>query len=239
MRLSHRGRKAHRPFCRVVAKRGTVEVDDDAEFCTICCPLCVVCLSSAGRPLDACPHSHGVCSDCMRTHLEREARAGRLPQCPCGEGEEIDLRRLPEVHWRTWTRSIVSTPLQNKARGEGEGEGRLYYSSVLPPGSATTPSSDAAVVARGCGCAALRCDRCYHFAACASNSARTATKPMAMSCGAPTTPPIPRPTGSRTPWWQVMDRRGAEHASGARAMAKRGRAVYPSWPWGCEICIPT
>ena len=163
VRLTTRGKKAHLPQCRRVSGRSTVEVPwyETARYCTNCCPRCIVCMTDGGRPVRQCPNRHGVCDDCMLAHVDQQGRIGAIPTCPCGEGEQLDIRFVPTIHWRKWMHAIVG----NDRKVDTAKEYSLAtFSSALcdecliprcPYCSYAYSNFDA--------CAALSCPRCNEF----------------------------------------------------------------------------
>jgi len=71
------------------------DADDGRTLCALCFPPCVVCQSAPGARIAPCPHAHGVCDECLRTHLTRHATTHPTAplRCPCGDGAALDPRR--------------------------------------------------------------------------------------------------------------------------------------------------
>lgn len=111
--LVYTSKRVHLAGCPLIkrqrrARQETFDNDDLAP-CRRCLPsglpLCLVCASEAGAPT-GCQGNHGLCEECLETHLQREGflKPHRLPKCPCGDSP-IDLKGLPSDALETWVRS--------------------------------------------------------------------------------------------------------------------------------------
>jgi hypothetical protein len=96
---ARRGRVAHLAGncrrSRAYADSPLDDTDGERRLCALCFPPCVVCQSAPGARLAPCPHAHGVCDECLRTHLTRHATThptARL-RCPCGDGDALDPQK--------------------------------------------------------------------------------------------------------------------------------------------------